>query len=253
MAFVFPDIKEEVFQKTFLKNVHVSFCFREASFDAIKGNALLDFFRCTFRISDINDEQIQKEVVVTSADKLIQFHFSLSSITLKMDFPAYKSFSDAQRWIIVINKYITILGVEEVEKMTIWKHNELKYSFSDNNKNNVAQAMRQIFSDNLLNDKSDGKGFAECESEFSGLSRWEKKLLFDDQDDTKSVLTIEYGFRERPELKNEGVLTMKTYIESSDKCKCSEIEEKANYFNKMLDCAFQWCINPAILTQMRQK
>lgn len=253
MAYFFPSHNREVFKKTFLKDIRLSFTFNEVPFEKANHRAIIELFKRTFKIN-ITEEQIKGEIIIKSEVELLCFTSTLSSVSVKMDFPSYKVFNDAKKWIDLIREYMNVLGVEKVNKVCFYKYNELNYSLEEGNKN-VTDAIKQVFSNNLLNYKNNDneKSFDDFKSELSGLSRWERKHVIDDVNDTKSSMTIEYGFKEKTEADNKGVITMKSYIESIDdfNLEIKDIPDVLSVYNQLLDSAFQWCINDMILKQMR--
>lgn len=248
MAYSFRSIHREVFQKTFLKDVYISFGFSRDTKAQIDENALRNLYAEKFGVSNI--EGISDSMLIRSQDELVQFEFDSRHVGLKMKFPAYKSFRSALQWLPEIHDYMELLGVDCISSIRIEKFNELQYKLPDGDV--VGSAMKEIFSKELLDyDKNTAATSDKEYKEFEDLARWEKRIVIPDDD---SQLTIEYGFSEKDKQNNSGVLTLKTCIESTcEQTAIDGLREKIENYNSILYNAFIWCVNDNIIKKMKVK
>lgn len=252
MAYFFPSNHREIFPRTFLKDVYISFFFPETGQNQVDEDSLRALYAGTFGLDYGDGKKVPESMEVRSQDELVKFVFDNRQVSLKMKFPAYKSFDFALRWLPVMCDYMASLGVDNVSRIEVGKYNELQYQLPAGGV--VSSAMKEIFSARLLGyGMESSASFDEESSKFDGLARWEKRVVVADDDGT-SQLTIEYGFSEKDKQQNSGVLTLKTYMEST--CKetaVGELRERVKDYNAVLDNAFMWCVGDGIISKMRAK
>mgnify|MGYP001108439992 CR=1 FL=1 len=246
MSFPFPEIERRIFSWTFLKDVSLVFEF-QLSPERVNPEALAILFKNVFSFEGIAFNNIEKGLSIQNGDKNIFFGFNRNNLTLKLRFPLYKEFGTALEWLPFIQKYLETLGVGELNQLSIVKYNELEYTLKSNNVD-VSLAMREIFSKNLLDEvyETDSKTF-------SSLNRWERKKSIEDQD-TQSRVNISYGFCEKDGTANTGALTLKTVVSTlAQSINVSELRERLNEMNHIIDRAFRWCVSDSIIMQMQGK
>ena len=242
MSYPFPPYKKQLFSWTFLKDVSVV-CHFEAEEKDIAASSVSAFFKDHFDLSDIDIEKLRNTVLLQSKGEWLSFSFSLSKFQLKLRFPNYQGFDSVRHWFNLMEDYFTKLGISYFTKISVLKYNELPYTLSSDSVN-VAEAMKEIFSANLL----DGI-FEEDSKDFKNLNRWERKLFLSDPETNTGMMFI-YGFSEKDE--NKGVLTLKTVASTSDvRIPSSRFKETIDELNTLLNRAFLWSATEEIISQMK--
>jgi len=254
MAFVFPKQNREIFQKTFLKDINISFGFEPIETVDCDAQKLVDFFSTEFSL-EVDQEQLKYGVEIRSKDEQLRFSFGLEHTELKMKFPAYKCFEFALHWSRKMEGYLLALGVSEITEIIIGKYNELQYKFRTGPLSSLESAMEKVFSSDLLNyDFTDGDSFGKEALKFNGLARWEKRIVMNDGEIADTHFNIEYGFKKSETQDGEGVLTLKTSInKKAPSISTNSIKSHMKDLNEILDDGFLWCVNGNIITQMRKK
>lgn len=248
MAYPFPQIKREVFPKTFLKDVHVYFEYKKIK--KINNEEICTFCRENFNV-DVEKDAIWDGFSINSKNNLVKFEFTTTYVAVKMNFLAYMNFISAQKYISILLDFLNVIGVKKLSKVRFAKYNELRYKLP-NDESSVSIAMQQIFTKSLMEYKT-GDGDFESTS-FDSLARWEKRLVFDGEAELETRVIIDYGFCEQTDSKKEGVLTLKIVAESlKDIVNVCDVETVLKNCNYDIDCAFQWSISKTVIAKMRNK
>lgn len=257
MAYLFPDIKKEVYSKTFLRDVHIRIDFDgESAMEANAGN-VCQYYNEEFGM-DVSEENARHGMNFVSEDNKVRFEFSCRHVELTMFFPAYQSFDSVWQWKPRIDRYMKILGIDRFDRLTIWKYNELPFAISDTSSalsEIIPSIVRQLFSDELLgHNVAEGDAWPVDKTDFSNMKRWEIAGVISGEDEWKSSLSYEYGFKLSDDASKEGVLSLKTMIASG----CAPFDEPTLndilwIFNGILDRAFHWCVRPEIIEMMKEK
>jgi len=249
MAFRFPQIKHQIYPKTFLKDVHIVFEYGKVNPTDEKVARVCSFYENHFglEIDDI-DRTKGNGISVFSGDDTVRFSFDWDSCALIMRTPAYKSFGFAKPLLEIILEYFSLIGVNDVKGVLMWKYNELKYELDG--VGNASMVLKGVFSDVLLNENMTDDDIKAMRS----LTRWEKTVDFDDVDDKGSLLTFEFGFKSEKPDQLKGVVALKTMIMSSaDAVAVSSLDGLLNSFNSTLDDAFHWCVKNEIINEMKKE
>lgn len=256
MAFIFPKNDREIFPKTFLKDISVSFDFNKVSEERIRNNSLTTFFSSKFEITGLDSEQFASGLEVQSQDEQVKFIFASDHVCLKMKFPAYRSFDFALQWLEYMLDYLRSLEVYEITSLIIGKYNQLQYEIPQNPPKDISvgTVMKEIFSSALLKyDFGDETSFEKESEKFNSLARWEKRIIINDEEFPNLRFIIEYGFRESDDRRGKGELTLKTLINNESNISISEIKLTMNKLNEIIDDGFRWCVGDNIIEQMRNK
>lgn len=244
MAYTFPEIKRQIFNWTFLKDVSISFNFNLPEKE-INLPALSLFFENTFSLKGISPDELNTGIRVQSEDKCVCFDFFHNKLDLKIRFPLYKDFSVMLSWLPTIKNYFEALDITEVSQLSIRKYNELSYSFPEGH-GDVSIAMKEIFSNSLL-----GDSFDNVAQSFRNLNRWERKMAITDEI-TNSAVNIIYGFCEKNNLPNSGALTLTTIVHSlNSSTKIVNLKSRLEDLNQIIDRAFRWCVTDGIINKMQ--
>ena len=246
MSYNFKEIEKKVYPKTFLKDVQILL-----EFDGCVGDVVTisEFIKSNFNLS-VNGDLIYKGIVINTEDTLIKFQFEQNLLKLTMRHPAYKQFAFALRWMPIILSYLQIVHVDGVKRLAISKYNELGYTLSGNI--DVAEIMRQVFSDELLN-QGESKEWEQERMTFVDMTRWEKFGSIEGNDQWNSAFSYEYGFCRKANSNNTGSLTLKTIMESKNVAiELTELENVMIAFNDVLDRGFHWCVNENIIKKMEE-
>lgn len=246
MGYSFPNIKIRVYPKTFLKDVHISLYFSEVSIDDNLQKNASEFFENEFSLPNIQMEEMPKAVSVFSNDKEIRFAFGLSRADLSIKREAYRSFEDMKPLLSKLFNFVSALGLLNVSAIAFSKYNELEYETIDGV--SVSDVMGDVFSKDLLKNMTKREVATQKK-----LSRWEKVYQEKGDDETDSLVTIEYGFRKIPIEKGRSSLTLKSLIES----RCGNIDTRnlpdiMVYYNQILDNVFHWSVTNKVLSAMRE-
>lgn len=250
MGYKFGDWTYKVYDKTFLKDVHLCISFpRVENIDGQK-DALAKFFRGFFKI-DVELEKLTGVLHVKSSEEDICLDFKLDSVEIVMRRPAYKSFGLTEAMMKAACNYMQILHVSQVNKLEFVKYNELEYTLSERPMG-VLEVMKGVFSNNLIDAIKD-ESLKDNDAYLKTLTRWEKVLTMADTE-TKSIFNIEYGFSRKNIDSKTGILALKTRIETDeDGIEFAGLNDKVVLFNKILDDAFHWCVRQEVIAMMEQK
>lgn len=241
MGYTFPQVPYKVYNKTFLKDVHIIFKYSSVPLNETMLDAVKRYFEDKFKGVKIGNTDIKDGVSIKSTDELIWFDFKWNELTICMKSPMYKSFDLTLEVMKYALDFFETIGVAIIEKVIFYKFNELSYNLATDVP--VSVVMKQIFSENLLKNMT-----KEDVDTHVSLSRWEKQIAFNDND---SIFTIEFGFSRSAKGSNTGSLTLKTQIESnSTNMSINNIEDTLKEYNQVLDNAFHWCVLPKIVKEM---
>lgn len=247
MAYPFPNIKIKVYPKTFLKDVRICIVFPEVLLSDDLQKCASDFFEKNFGLTNVKMEEMPKAVSVFSKDNNIKFAFGLSRVDFSIKRDAYRSFVEISPYLQIIYNFLSSINRDVVTKIIFSKYNELGYEANENTA--VAKVMEGVFSADLL--ESMTKRDRNTQKQ---LSRWEKIVRANGNDDTNSTFTIEYGFSKKPESAVGSSLTLKTLIESQiEQIPSSDIPAVLVEYNQILDNAFHWCVSDQVLNAMKKK
>ena len=248
MAFRFPQIKHQIYPRTFLKDVHIMFEYGNVYPSDEMVAQVCSFYKNQFGPVIVDIDRIKgKGISIFSGDDTVRFSFGWDGCALIMRTPAYKSFGFAKPLLEIIQKYFNLIGVNNVNRVLMWKYNELEYELAGGGSASVV--LKGVFSDGLLDNYMTEDDIKAMQS----LTRWEKTVAFNDVDDKKSLLTFEFGFKcEKPD-QLKGVVALKTMIMSSaDVVAVSSLDGLLNSFNSTLDDAFHWCVKSEIIDEMKK-
>lgn len=240
MAYPFPSIERKVYPKTFLKDVHILFCFSARNNIAELNAKVGEFFNTSFELEGITSSELEKGMEIFSKNGLVKFDFGTDTVELTVKQPEYRSYENISPLRRRMFEYLQLLEVSELQKLTMYKYNQLEYQAK--NERLVKNVMGNVFSNDLLSDVE--------ESKQGDYTRWEKTKQYSDE---QSQVTIEYGFRKDANDLNRGFLTLKTQIESTKKSiALTDIEKEMDSFNQILDNGFHWCVKSEIINIMKQ-
>lgn len=248
MSYKFPHIENQIYPKTFLKDVHVllDFDIVNKTDDILEG--LRTLYKNHFNLNDVFDEDGSDRVEVYSEDDTVRFVFGWSNCALIMRTPAYKSYSFAKPLLSIIVEYLETLGVKELNKVVMWKYNELEYEI--NGDGSAAVAMNGVFSRELL----EGNMTNEDVEAQQSLTRWEKTVTIQDKEDTNSEFIFEFGFKCHNSDQLKGVVTLKSTIQSIDiTTKVEDLNSRLDSYNAVLDDAFHWSVQNMIINEMKKQ
>jgi hypothetical protein len=246
MGYPFPNIKIKVYPKTFLKDVHIGMLFPEVPLSDNLQKSAGEFFAAEFGLPKIMMEEMPKAVSVFSNAREISFAFGLSRADLIIKREAYRSFADIQDLLNKYFRFLSALGIDYVSKLIFSKYNELGYETQEGLP--VSKVMVDVFSKGLLTSMTP----KDIETQ-KDLTRWEKVIHSEGDDETDSFFTIEYGFRKLPIEKGRSSLTLKTIIESRNvNIAAKDLPSTMLYYNQILDNAFHWCVSNKVLKAMRE-
>ena len=250
MAYIFDSWTHKVYDKTFLKDVHLSISFPKLDSFEGKEDALKGFFRDFFKV-DVQLEKLLGVLHVKSEDEDICLDFRMDSVEIIMRRPAYKSFLLTEAMMKSASTYMRILGVENISRVEFVKYNELEYTLP-NDQMGIMEVMNGVFKDNLIKPVYDD-GISNLDVYMKSMTRWEKVVTMND-DESGSVFNIEYGFSRKSATSLNGILALKTRIETnSDGIKFAALDDKIALFNKILDDAFHWCVRQEVIAMMEVK
>lgn len=240
MAYPFNPADREIFKKTFLRDVVIFMSYAPIDDRDSFVNGLVPFISEKFEKA-VNKEEIKAGIGIISEDKYVSFYFSDDKTMLRMRYPAYKSFDMAVHWLPLLKEYLNTIGVSKSLAVTISKFNELNFEMQKDNPIDVNAAMHAIFSNNLLENAAFNNADSRCEKD---------KVLVDE--DSHTYIRLTYGFKKDDVKENKGSLIFKSAITYE----FSGIEEitdiKLRELNDLLDGAFQWSVNDAVILNMRQ-
>lgn len=241
MSYPFPPIERKVYPKTFLKDVHIIFRFAAINRTTELDAAVEIFFRESFLLDGILISSLEKGMKVFSKDEQIIFFFGADFVELSIKQPEYVSYDHISPYRELLRNYLQTLKVGELKKLVMYKYNQLEYQANDEKQ--VKDVICDVLNSELMSDVGDV---------LDNYTRWEKTTHFSD-DDSQSQFTIEYGFRKDAQNPKNGALTMKTQIESmEDSITSTNVEEKMELFNHILDNGFHWCVVPEIINRMKE-
>lgn len=250
MAYIFDSWTHKVYDKTFLKDVHLSISFPKLESFEGKEEALNSFFRDFFKI-DVQLEKLHGVLHVKSEEEDICLDFRMNSVEIVMRRPAYKSFLLTEAMMKSASAYMRILGVEDIIRVELVKYNELEYTMP-NDQMGIMEVMRGVFKDSLIKPIYDD-GINNLDTYMKSMTRWEKVITMNDEE-SGSVLNVEYGFSRKSVNSLNGILALKTRIETTDNgMKFAELDEKIALYNKILDDAFHWCVRQEMIAMMEVK
>lgn len=248
MAFPFPKLKREIFPKTFLKSFSVCFDYEPVKRDIVAETK--QFFKEKFNFTDIDKSAIIQGVEVRSQDDLIRFSFKLDTVEVRLKFPVYKHFEKAKLWFRYLIDFLEVMQIEEIKSLTITKKNLLSFQLNEHQK--IKEAMKQVFSDELLQEGFVGNSSYDRESDtFDTLPKWQKSIVFND-DYFASQFTIDYGFIKKVGRENEGEFVLTNTLSSCAHCVTQEILSRMSLLNEVMDNEFCWCIKETIIDKMRE-
>ena len=165
--------------------------------------------------------------------------------------PAYKSFLLTEAMMKAANSYMRILGIEDIDKVEFVKYNELEYTLP-NDQMGIMEVMKGVFKDNLITPIYND-GISNLDAYMKSMTRWEKVITMNDGE-SGSVFNIEYGFSRKSSNSLNGILALKTRIETNEfGIKFAVLNDKIALFNKILDDAFHWCVRQEMITMMEVK
>lgn len=247
MGYPFPNIKIRVYPKTFLKDVRICVLFSEVPLNEDLQNCAGEFFQNKFGLAGVKMEEMPKAVSVFSKDNNIRFAFGLSRVDLSIKRDAYRSFVEIDSYLQMVYSFLSALNRDFATKIIFSKYNELGYEAKENT--TVAEVMEGVFSGDLLESMTKRDRDAQ-----KHLSRWEKIVSANGDDETKSTFMIEYGFSKKPESTIGSCLTLKTLIESNvEEISFSDIPRVLTEYNQILDNAFHWSVSDQVLNAMKKK
>lgn len=239
MAYPFAPARREVFRKTFLRHVllHISF----APVGEAEGFAdlLVRFVSERFK-KDYGKDELKEEVGLVSEDETVGFLFSRDKAVLRLQYPGYKNFEMVLHLLPYLTDYVKAMGVKTPLTVSIIKFNELEFKIP-NGKPDIDNAMRAIFSDELLGNTVFNNGDSRCE----------KDKHFEDEE-SNSHIRLAYGFKLDDMDASKGSLVLKSTITKELPDLDSITNDNLYTLNDLLDGAFQWCVKEEVLTNMRQ-
>lgn len=239
MAYPFNPANREIFKKTFLRDVVILISYAPIDDRDSFVNGLVSFMSKNFK--GIKTEDIEDGIGIISEDKNISFQFANDRAILRMRYPGYKSFDMALHWLPLLKKFIEAIGVGSSLTVSISKFNELLFGMQKGQSIDVDAAMHAIFSKELLGDAEFDNTDSRCEKD---------KMLEDEESHTHIRLT--YGFKKDDVEQNKGSLIFKSAI-AYEFGSFEEITDNKLYeLNDLLDGAFLWSVNDAVITNMRQ-
>lgn len=239
MAYPFATARREVFKKTFLRHVLLYITFDPVDEDKTFADGLARFVSERFN-KTVQEDELKEEVGLVSDDKTVSFLFSQSGTALRLQYPGYKNFEMVLRLLPYLKDYIEVIGVNTPLQVSIIKFNELEFQ-TPKGISDVDNAMRAIFSDELLGDVVFNNGDSRCE----------KDKTFEDEE-SQSHLRITYGFKLDDMKPNKGSLVLKSTITKALPDVNGLTDENLYALNDLLDGAFQWSVKKEVLTNMRQ-
>lgn len=245
MSFPFPEIERRIYPWTFLKDVRVRFYFEPVpEFDRKALDELLERNFGVEATSDL-DFNIDHGIKIESREEDLCFNFEWDVFELKVRFPLYKSFDNIIQWIPLIKDYFKVRRINRFTSLAVGKFNELPYSLGENERLTVADAMREIFSGNLLDDE-----FDEESRGFGQLKRWEKKKHYINADSSLRTDFV-FGFSGKNENSSKGVLTLLTIVSTAGvDVSLIDITECLSNMNIVADRAFHWSVTRSIIDKM---
>lgn len=246
MAYIFPDIEKRVYSKTFLKDVHVKFCFKKIK----TFPDLSTFLGEEFQLSGDNIIGNEHVVTVNSNNGLIKFDFADEYCCVRMRYPAYCSFENLKPWLSKLFKYLLLLNVSSLDSLSICKYNELGYEIKGDNCIKLVHLLEPVFSDELRSRHSEQ--IEEAEANFEMVSRWEVLEKFSEDNPLHSSLFCEFGYNRKKASINTGVLTLRLTIEVAESIDVQSIDNVLVYLDKILFNSFYWCINKNFIKKMEK-
>ena len=250
MAYKFDNWTYKVYDKTFLKDVHLCMTFPKVDNIDTKKEGLMSVFKTFFNLKELNVDNLFSVIHVKSEDESICYDFKLDSVELTMRRPAYKSCKLTEAMMKAVFSYMRELGVEHIEKFEFFKYNELEYTLP-NGSIGMMEIMKGVFTEHLIK-AIDDENISDNDAYMKKLTRWEKVISMAD-DESKSLFNIEYGFSRKSLDSIKGVLALKTRIETDqDGVVFEALAEKIASFNQILDDAFHWCVRQEVITMMEK-
>ncbi len=249
MAYTFDKWTYKVYDKTFLKDVHLCMTFPKVEIIDTKKEGLMSVFKTFFNL-DLNVDKLYSVFHVKSEDDSICYDFKLDSVELTMRRPAYKSYKLTEAMMKAVFSYMRELGVEHIEKFEFFKYNELEYMLP-NASIGMMEIMKGVFTEHLI-EAIDDDNISDNDAYMKKLTRWEKVISILD-DESKSLFNIEYGFSRKSLDSLKGILALKTRIETDQEgVAFAALAGKIALFNKILDDAFHWCVRQEVITMMEK-
>ena len=239
MGYPFATARREVFKKTFLRHVLLYISFELVGDGKDFADGLARFVSERFN-KTVREDELKEEVGLVSDDKTVSFLFSHGRTALRLQYPGYKNFEMVLRLLPFLKDYIEAIGVNTPLQVSIIKFNELEFQ-TPKGISDVDNAMRAIFSDELLGDAVFNNGDSRCE----------KDKIFEDEE-SQSHLRITYGFKLDDMKPNKGSLVLKSTITKVMPDVNGLTDENLYALNDLLDGAFQWSVKKEVLTNMRQ-
>lgn len=250
MAYIFDKWTHKVYDRTFLKDVHLSISFPQVESIDSKKEDLLSFFKDFFKI-DVGVDKLLTVLHVKSNEGDICLDFMSDAVEIVMRRPAYKSFLLTEAMMKAVSTYMRILGIEEIRRVEFVKYNELEYTITMEQMG-VLDVMKGVFKDNLMKPIYED-GIKDLNTYMKNMTRWEKVITMNDAE-SESIFNIEYGFSRKNINALNGVLALKTRIESDNHgMKFAELDTKIGLFNQILDDAFHWCVRQEVIAMMEVK
>jgi len=244
MKYPFNPIERRVYPKTFLKDVRLAVYFVPVDFSSVDKEQIKQFFD-QFKGASIDVTKLPEGIELQSQDNYIRLNFSLASVEVMLRQPYYKKFEQAESFLGAISKFLEILSVRSLQKLSISKYNELKFQQSSEDYP-ILNIMKGVFSEELLN-----KMGAENNS-FENMVRWEKALSFDGSEETGTLFYAECGFCKTEPNSLKGSLALTTRVESSIDVNVEKLIDTARFYNQILDESFHWCVTKEIIEKMSE-
>lgn len=244
MPFIFPKIERRVYMWTFLKDVSLRLNFTPVEFDM---DGVKELLVRTFGLAKTETLSLDRDhgIKIESQDENIGFSFEWDYLEIKLRFPLYKSFDNLIQWFPFIHEYIQLRNVNKLSKLTIAKYNELPYLIPPTEGKTVKDAMKEIFSTNLLDEE-----FERDSQGFNTLNRWEKKKSVEDEEAGLRV-DFSFGFFGKNDNATKGVLTLYTFVSTSGiETPLKNIDKYLNNMNNVIDDAFHWSVTSNIIKRM---
>lgn len=243
MGYVFPNIKREIYSKTFLKDVRIKFGFC----DCHQVPDLTSFFAREFQLKSKIDGNFSG-VIINSNNSLVKFEFTPNCCSVRVRYPAYRSFESILQWVPKLNKFLSVLGVSSLKSLSICKYNELEYEMPNGIDAELKILIHNVFSDEIC--KIHHKQIQKAGANFNTVSRWEVCGDIKGGDEWNSSFRYEMGYSRKSTDLNKGLLTLRTTLEAINPI-VLPIDNVLWEFNSVLDAGFQWIIRKEIIDRMK--
>lgn len=244
MPLPFGNPEPHALKQTFLKDVTIIVRYI-SDVEDLSSADLNRFAKERFGLEIFKDWQGQEEIVM-SADHLIKFSFLKDEIKIRLRYPHYKKFDDILKFLPYTDEFLSLRKAKSITEIAIVKYNEINYTLP-NESLTARNAMNDLFSEGLM---KDADIFDMPDSDFNNLTRWEKKVFFNEENLDVEV-DIVYGFSVNPEDSNRGTLILKPSVTRKFiDLNLDNLTPELKSLNRVVFQAFHWSIKQEIFSRL---